>query len=501
MKALPSRTWLVTAILASFAVGATCAEDRSESGAASPQQIALQIQQLGNADYALREAAMQQLARRGDSAIDAVAAATASENPEIAWRSSQILQQIGITGDEATLGRVAAVMEKLSQRNKRFVAVAAQLGNRWRQARHDRAADQLRALGAEIVEAPTESFGMGGGYAPFAYALTADSIDLSGAIEVDRIYDEIVAESTITAAELETAEAPSSASPPADPPPIDPPREAADVRPALKPSEAIEALDKLIQEVEAIEAAKVDASEAEEIVVDAFEPDESPVEEVAADITYRLVEEIPVDDIVEIDIDSAAPSLVVDTSVFYYPSGTVTFGGGMPVEFHFRTVKLGPAWKGTDDDLRWLAQLEKVTAVEIEQLKVSPQTLSQLAQMGQLKKITLRDAAFDRAQVARFKASKPKVSVWAFGEALLGINGVDDSGGIRVNHVTPNSGAALAGIRPGDLITKIDGEPVTGYDALTVVVASHQASDTLAFELRRGNDQLKLDVKLGRRIR
>ena len=67
------------------------------------------------------------------------------------------------------------------------------------------------------------------------------------------------------------------------------------------------------------------------------------------------------------------------------------------------------------------------------------------------------------------------------------------SGGFAVNGVQPNSGAARAGLRAGDIITKINGQSATGFPIQTL------AGKTATFTVSRNGADVELPVAIGAR--
>ena len=62
--------------------------------------------------------------------------------------------------------------------------------------------------------------------------------------------------------------------------------------------------------------------------------------------------------------------------------------------------------------------------------------------------------------------------------------GVPD--GLYVEAVTPGSPAARAGLRPGDVITKINNQPATSHDQLQALTLTKKPGDTVVLEYRPG---------------
>lgn len=69
--------------------------------------------------------------------------------------------------------------------------------------------------------------------------------------------------------------------------------------------------------------------------------------------------------------------------------------------------------------------------------------------------------------------------------------------GILVQDVVEGSAAAGAGLRDGDIITKLDGEPVTDATQFRSTIAGKQPGDQVTLEIWRGGKSQQLSVTLG----
>jgi PDZ domain len=82
----------------------------------------------------------------------------------------------------------------------------------------------------------------------------------------------------------------------------------------------------------------------------------------------------------------------------------------------------------------------------------------------------------------------------------LGIDGSSwPGGGVLVDRVHPGSPAQAAGIKPGDVITQIDTEPIAEPAILTAAISGLQPGDRVDIELQRGRAAKTVTVTLGSR--
>jgi serine protease Do len=77
--------------------------------------------------------------------------------------------------------------------------------------------------------------------------------------------------------------------------------------------------------------------------------------------------------------------------------------------------------------------------------------------------------------------------------------GLDLSKGAVVAGVTPGSGAELAGLEQGDVITKIGGKDVASADEVSAAVADHKPGDQIDITIQRGGSTHTVTARIGRR--
>ena len=80
----------------------------------------------------------------------------------------------------------------------------------------------------------------------------------------------------------------------------------------------------------------------------------------------------------------------------------------------------------------------------------------------------------------------------------MGVLGEARQGGCLVTEVVPGGAAETAGIRVGDLITTVDGEPVADIPNIARLVRAHQVGDTVSVEFLREGTAHRADVVLAR---
>ncbi|HEY4383588.1 MAG TPA: trypsin-like peptidase domain-containing protein [Ktedonobacteraceae bacterium] len=95
------------------------------------------------------------------------------------------------------------------------------------------------------------------------------------------------------------------------------------------------------------------------------------------------------------------------------------------------------------------------------------------------------------------------------GRAALGIQGITVDSvvaqqnnlpvdhGVYVAHVTPNSAAAQAGIREGDIIVQMDNTTITNTSSLTEALLGKSPGNSVTLRIYRGGQEQTVNIKLG----
>ena len=83
--------------------------------------------------------------------------------------------------------------------------------------------------------------------------------------------------------------------------------------------------------------------------------------------------------------------------------------------------------------------------------------------------------------------------------ALLGVSPASATGGVKVSTVQPGTGAAKAGLQPGDVITVVDGAAITSPEQLRAIIESHKPGEQVTVKVRRGGGTKTFTVTLGTR--
>ena len=76
----------------------------------------------------------------------------------------------------------------------------------------------------------------------------------------------------------------------------------------------------------------------------------------------------------------------------------------------------------------------------------------------------------------------------------------EQSNGAEVVEVPAGTPAADGGLRKGDVVTEVDGKPITNGIGLIVAIRSHQPGETIALAVQRNGRERAVRVKLDSKV-
>jgi serine protease Do len=88
------------------------------------------------------------------------------------------------------------------------------------------------------------------------------------------------------------------------------------------------------------------------------------------------------------------------------------------------------------------------------------------------------------------------VSIQRVSEADAEVYGLPEIRGAEVVSITPDSPAARAGLRIGDVILALDGDPINASTDLTTGLAQHQPGDDVTLTVWRDRKSRQMEVEL-----
>jgi putative serine protease PepD len=77
------------------------------------------------------------------------------------------------------------------------------------------------------------------------------------------------------------------------------------------------------------------------------------------------------------------------------------------------------------------------------------------------------------------------------------VNGTANLSGARVQTLTAGGPAAQAGLKVGDLVTAVNGQPISDANGLVVDIRTHLPGETVTLTVVRSGQTIKIKVKLG----
>jgi hypothetical protein len=149
-------------------------------------------------------------------------------------------------------------------------------------------------------------------------------------------------------------------------------------------------------------------------------------------------------------------------------------------------AEFAAGWKGTVADLRQLARLRGLTGVGFHGVKLDESALAVIGRLGRLERIELFGTGVSDEAVAALAAKLPDVRIDVRKGGKLGVGALAFGGPCEIRTVEPGSAADQAGVRPGDVVLAVDGQPVADFDGLTARMAGRGPGERVRLTVARG---------------
>ncbi len=162
------------------------------------------------------------------------------------------------------------------------------------------------------------------------------------------------------------------------------------------------------------------------------------------------------------------------------------------------TVELGPEWKVAGEAFAKLADLRDLHTVEITGEQFRDSSLEHLVAIKSLRQLRVTGSSVSPTIVTKLKAANPDLHITIENDSMLGVHYMP-TGDFTITDVVEASPAADAGLLPGDVIAKFDGTPIDSFDLLTAHVSQHRPGTEVNLEIRRGEETLAKQIRLGAR--
>lgn len=466
------------------------------------------VERLGSASYQQREAAAEELLNSGAAALPALLKAITSDDSEIAWRVAELVEQIAINEDEQVLLDVSSKLLAVAQSQSRddLARRATGLQKLWKQHRTASAIQRLQEKGAEVVVSQqiSVSGGVGGAFiidgrvvvTANEPAAASEPVEIN-MVEIDPkadwLDDPALAIPATWLEELAQAETK-----------VDDENERVSSQ-SLFAARRLAARRKLISELGEVRSERLTmAGDPEkELGILQREADQAG-EESADELQAQGALELGGEGIV-IRGGFGGP-VIVEEAVIAEPlfmrvgidAGDVRQSVSNSVH-----ITLGEGWTGSVEELQLLQQIDGLQSIRTTGTKLEPEMWVEFALLDGLRSLTLDKSEFETEWVKAFSRARPHVGITLTGPAYLGVNanvnGDETVQGCEITNVVPESAAAKAGLKVGDIVVRINDQPVTDFFTLTASVANKSIGEAIEVEVVRGGSTIVTRARLGDR--
>ena len=166
--------------------------------------------------------------------------------------------------------------------------------------------------------------------------------------------------------------------------------------------------------------------------------------------------------------------------------GAVVTEGFMPSGRRGMQVVVNASWRGEVEDLRLLPRLRGVVHVGVHGVRLDAPTLAALGRMRGVELFHLYGTGVSDEAVAALAGKFPDAEIDVRKGGKLGVAGQRTVGPCLITQVLAGSAADKAGMQIGDVVVRMDGEPIANFEALTEKVGTRGPGEAIDMEIERG---------------
>ena len=163
-------------------------------------------------------------------------------------------------------------------------------------------------------------------------------------------------------------------------------------------------------------------------------------------------------------------------------------------------VIIGAHWTGGSEGLSYLREVRRATILSFHSAPLGDEIAPILLDLPQVRKIEVYGTKLSKETLDLLEEKLPPGTLDVRSGARLGIGGTEN-GPAQVRSVLADSAAQKAGLKPGDMITELNGEKVNDFAALTRRIATFHPGDTVELKVTRTVDRAQrlteqIDIKV-----
>ena len=133
-------------------------------------------------------------------------------------------------------------------------------------------------------------------------------------------------------------------------------------------------------------------------------------------------------------------------------------------------------------------------------MSINEEFLESVGRMKRLAQLQLRGCEFDIDAFKRLESTS-RIRIEFQPKAFLGVGpqgGGRPGTGCQIAYIAPGSAAAREGIKVGDVIRSIDGDPVKTFQEVRLKIAQYGPGEKMPMKIERADKILELNVELGK---